>query len=146
MLRTTIAFGLAACLVAVGRSTAEDKSGMNLAGNYTIVAGEREGQKETPEHIQGTAVTFTGNTVTVTDKDKKETYVATYKLDTSKNPAVIMMTEKTGPTKGERARGLIEKDGDTVKLIYALPGGEMPTGFDKTKDKQLMFVLKRNQK
>jgi uncharacterized protein (TIGR03067 family) len=145
-MRTTIAFGLVACLVVVGRTAAEDKSGMNLAGSYSIVSGEREGQKESPEHIQGTWVTFTGNTVTVTDKDKKETYSATYKIDGSKTPAVITMTEKTGPTKGERARGLIEKDGDTVKLIYALPGGDMPTGFEKTKSKQLMFVMKRERK
>ncbi len=49
--------------------------------------------------------------------------------------------------KGEEvtAKGLIEKDGDTVKLIYALPGGEMPTEF-KTKEKQLMFVMKNENK
>ena len=43
------------------------------------------------------------------------------------------------------AKGLIEKKGDTVKLIYALPGGETPTEF-KTKEKQLMFVLKNERK
>jgi uncharacterized protein (TIGR03067 family) len=148
MLRNTIAIGLTGLLLTAGWTVArENKSGpMNLAGDYTIVAGEREGQRETPEHIKGTQVSFTDDTVTVTDKDKKETYVATYKIDDSKSPNVIKMTEKAGPTRGERARGLIEKRGDTVKLIYALPGGEMPTGFDKTKDKQLMFVLKRNRK
>jgi hypothetical protein len=55
------------------------------------------------------------------------------------------MIEKSGPTKGEKARGLIEKRGNTVKLIYALPGGDMPTSFEKTIDKQMMFVLKRDQ-
>jgi uncharacterized protein (TIGR03067 family) len=148
MLRTTFAIGLTGVLVmAAGRSLAAGgkSAPMSLAGDYTIVAGEREGQKEPPEHIQGTAVSFTADTVTVTDKDKKETYVATYKIDAAKQPAVITMTEKTGPTKGENARGLIEKNGNMVKLIYALPGGDMPTGFAKTKDKQLMFVLKRNQ-
>jgi uncharacterized protein (TIGR03067 family) len=148
MLRNTIAIGLTGLLMTAGWAVArEDKGGpMKLTGDYTIVAGEREGQKEASEHIQGTAVSFTDDTVTVTDKDKKETYVATYKIDAGKSPKVITMTEKTGPTKGEQARGLIEKRGDTVKLIYALPGGDMPTGFEKTKDKQLMFVLKRNQK
>ena len=146
MLRNTIALGLTGLLMAAGWATArEDKNApMKLAGDYTIVAGEREGQKEPSDHIQGTAVNFTNDTVTVTDKDKKETYVATYKVDASKNPPVITMTEKTGPTKGEKARGLIEKNGKQVKLIYALPGGDMPTGFEKTKDKQLLFVLKRS--
>jgi uncharacterized protein (TIGR03067 family) len=148
MLRNTIAIGLTGLLLTAGWSVArEDKGGpMKLAGDYTIVAGQREGQKETPEHIQGTQVSFTDDTITVTDKDKKETYVATYKIDESKSPKVITMTEKAGPSRGERARGLIEKRGDTVKLIYALPGGDMPTGFEKTKDKQLLFVLRRNNK
>jgi hypothetical protein len=43
---------------------------------------------------------------------------------------------------GEIARGLIEQEGETVRLIYALPTGEIPTEF-KTKEKQLMFVLKK---
>ena len=42
----------------------------------------------------------------------------------------------------EIARGLIQKDGDTVRLIYALPTGEVPAGF-KTKEKQLLFVMKK---
>jgi hypothetical protein len=29
-----------------------------------------------------------------------------------------------------------------VRLIYALPAGEVPVGF-KTKEKQLMFVMKK---
>ena len=45
------------------------------------------------------------------------------------------------PGEGEVARGLIEKDGETVRLIYALPGGMAPTSFE-TKAQQLMFVLK----
>src|SRR5262249_25012085 len=148
MLRNTIAIGLTGLLLTAGWAVArENKTGpMNLAGNYTMIAGQREGQTETPENIKGTQVSFTDDTVTVTDKDKKETYVATYKIDDNKSPKVITMIEKAGPSKGERARGLIEKRGDMVKLIYALPGGEMPTGFDKTKDKQLLFVLKRNNK
>ena len=43
------------------------------------------------------------------------------------------------------AQGLIEKDGDTVKLIYALPGAQAPTEF-KTKSKRLMFVMKNEKK
>jgi uncharacterized protein (TIGR03067 family) len=148
MLRTTIALGLTALLATAGRAFAEENknAAAKLAGEYTIVEGQREGQRETSEQMEGKIVTITEDTITVIDKDKKETYVASYKLNSSKKPCTIMLTEKTGPNKGEMARGLIERDGDSVKLIYALPGGETPTSFDGTKTKQLMFVLKRDKK
>jgi hypothetical protein len=41
--------------------------------------------------------------------------------------------------------GLIASEGETVKLIYALPGGKAPTEF-KTAEKQQMFVLKKVKK
>ena len=40
---------------------------------------------------------------------------------------------------------MIEKKGDEIRLIYALPGGEEPTEFG-TKEKQLMFVMKNTSK
>jgi hypothetical protein len=52
------------------------------------------------------------------------------------------MTSRVESSAGEIARGLIQKEGDTVRLVYALPTGETPTGF-KTKEKQLMFVMKK---
>jgi uncharacterized protein (TIGR03067 family) len=134
--------GLATLLVAVAQARTDDKKegDTKLEGTYTIVSGEKEGKPEPEERIKGTMVRFTADTITVTDKEKKETYVAGYKLDTSRKPWVITMTSQS-PVKGEVAKGLIEKDGDTVKLIYAEPGGEAPTDF-KTKNKQLMFVMK----
>jgi hypothetical protein len=51
------------------------------------------------------------------------------------------MTSKVKESAGEIARGLIKKDGETLHLIYALPTEEIPTGF-KTREKQLMFVMK----
>jgi len=113
----------------------------SLAGEYVIVSGERAGRKEPPERIKGTLVRFTDSAVAVFDMSKRQTYGASYKLDMGKKPWTITMTAATGRNKGEVARGLIEKQGDTVRLIYALPGGELPTGF-ATKDKQLMFTMK----
>ena len=112
-----------------------------LVGRYAIVSGEKEGLKEPEERIKDTYVTFTRDKVVVVDKDKKERYSATYKLDSTKNPATIIMTSKVEGSAGEIARGLIKKDGDTLHLIYALPTGEIPAGF-KTREKQLMFVMK----
>jgi hypothetical protein len=40
-----------------------------------------------------------------------------------------------------KADGLIERKGDTITLIYALPGGDLPTEF-KTQGRQLMLTLR----
>jgi uncharacterized protein (TIGR03067 family) len=114
----------------------------DLVGRYVIISGERDGAKEPEERIKGTVVTFTKDSVVVVDKDKKELYSANYKLDPKKNPSDIVMTSKVESSAGEQARGLIKKEGETLHLIYALPTGEIPTGF-KTREKQLMFVMKK---
>jgi uncharacterized protein (TIGR03067 family) len=113
----------------------------DLIGRYVIVAGEKYGTKESEERIKGTVVTFTKDSVVVVDRDKKELYSATYKLDSTRNPSTIVMTSKVEGSAGEIARGLIKKEGDELRLIYALPTGEIPAEF-KTREKQLMFVMK----
>ena len=110
-----------------------------LEGTYTIVSGEEGGKPIPEQRIKGSIVKFTADKITATDKDRKEFFAATYKLDTSKTPHRIMM-KSTTPKESETT-GLVEKKGETMRIIYALPGGEEPTEF-KTKEKQQMFVLK----
>ena len=148
-------FALTALLLITTRGFSDDKAKPNpsgapadLIGGYTIVAGEKFGIKEPAERIEGTTVRFAEDAIIVLDKDKKEAYVQTYKIDATTSPWTIVMKSKVTPYKtGEEqvAKGLIEKNGDTVKIIYALPGGEMPTEF-KTKEKQIMFVMKNEHK
>jgi uncharacterized protein (TIGR03067 family) len=127
----------------------EKKAIASLEGSYTIVSGERD-RKAIPEaEIKGAMVRFGDGKVVGTDKDKKEFFAATYTLDATKKPWKIDMktVAATKPDASERpkemkASGLIKKEGDTLTLIYALPGGEDPTEF-ATKEKQQMFVLKQ---
>ncbi len=153
---TTLAFGLAALLLIRLPAFADDKpvkkiSGepASLLGGYSIVSGEKYGQPEPAERIQGTTVRIADDAIVVLDKDKKEVYAQTYKVDTSTSPWKLTLKSKITPYKQEggetEAKGLIEKRGDTVRIIYALPGGRTPTEF-KTGEKQLMFVLKNENK
>lgn len=119
-----------------------------LVGTYEIVAGERAGAKLPPAEVQGVTVRIAKNAFTTYDKDKKEVYVATYELDPSSKPWRIHMTGSVTPVeggKGTKAEGLVAVEGDTVKLIYALPGGKAPTDF-KAGEKQQFFLLKRTGK
>ena len=142
---TLTAASLLLAAVYVGAADEKKEKGKDgaasLVGEYVIVSGEREGRKEPPERIKGTLVRSTDQAIAVFDMSKRQTYAATYRLDTGKKPWAITMTGATGRNKGVVARGLIDKQGNTVRLIYALPGGELPTGFS-TKTKQLMFALK----
>jgi uncharacterized protein (TIGR03067 family) len=110
-----------------------------LEGTYTVVSGEEDGKAVPEEKIKGSLVKFTRDRITGTDKDKKEFFAATYTIDTSKTPWRIKM-KSTTPKEAE-AVGLIEKTGETVRLIYALPGAPEPTEF-KTKKGQHLFELK----
>jgi uncharacterized protein (TIGR03067 family) len=112
-----------------------------LNGNYKLVSGERDGHPLPPDHIHDTVVRFTGDSVVVTDKDDHETYAASYKLDAAR-PGKITMTATAAPNAGAVAEGLIEKQGNTVRLIYALPGKPAPTEF-RTKAGELLFVMEK---
>jgi uncharacterized protein (TIGR03067 family) len=114
-----------------------------LPGAYTLVGGEKNGQQLPGERVQGSTARITENSITTFDKDQKETYAVTYTLDKSQKPWKITMTSTLAPVKGEVAHGLIEQNGDTVKLIYAVRGGAAPDDF-KTEDKQLLFVMKKS--
>ncbi len=118
-----------------------DETPLKLDGVYTIVSGEKNGTEIPADKLMGSIIKFDGETVLGTDKDKKEFFGCTFQIDKTTTPYTISMTS-TAPMKGGKAVGIIEMKGDTVKLCYALPGGDAPTEF-KTKEKQHCFTLKR---
>jgi uncharacterized protein (TIGR03067 family) len=138
-----------------GKAAPKDKAG-KLEGSYTIVSGERAGTALPKADFDGATVTFTDKKVMGADKSKSEFFSALYTVDRSKSPWVISMTdakamgkdadkEKYQKDQGASATGLIKQDGDTVTLVYALPGGKAPTEF-KAGENQQMFVLKRTDR
>ena len=153
----TLACGLAAADDTKSKQDDKTKPAdtAKLNGTYSIVSGEEEGKAIPKERIEGSTIIFTDKTVAGTDKDKKEFFAATYTVDTGKTPWVITMTNASrgaAPAKDDKkpgeamtSTGLIKADGDTVTIVYALPGGKAPTEF-KTGEKQQMFVMKRSEK
>lgn len=142
-------FGAVAILTQAAEPIASGQAQVsNLPGSYQIVAGERDGTPIPTDRLRDISVRIANNAITTLDKDKKEVYVASYEIDTTKQPWQVRMTAVLTPVadaKGTTSTGLMEMDGETVKLIYALPGGERPSEF-KTKDKQQMFVLRQTER
>jgi uncharacterized protein (TIGR03067 family) len=112
-----------------------------LEGQHQIIAGERDGKALAEADIKGTTFRFTGDKVVGATKDGTEFLAADYTLDDSKTPCVIVMKLTAGSDKGKELKGLVERTGDTIRIIYAGPGAEAPTEF-KTKQNQAMYTLK----
>lgn len=138
---------LALALAATARAQdTADRTPEALLGTYTIVSGEDSGRPVPDERIEGSKIRITPDVIVSTDRDGKELYVAKFRLNTDARPWKIVMTMSGGPRgqRGDQADGIIELDGDTVRLAYAPEGGVVPTKFDtKTGPKQILFVLRR---
>jgi uncharacterized protein (TIGR03067 family) len=140
--QSCLAIGLLFFVVAACTGRSPDQPKTNLTGEYRIVSGERNGAAIDQKELNNVTMTISGNTITTYDKEQKETFVATYTLETSKRPWTITMTSVKAPETGAIAKGLIEADHNNVKLIYALPHGQPPTEF-KAGVQQQMFVMEK---
>jgi uncharacterized protein (TIGR03067 family) len=115
-----------------------------LVGKWEFVSGEKEGKKSEAEALKGT-VEITKDTLTIKGgEDGKEVFPMKYKLDTKKTPVTIVLEGTDGQVKDQTVKGILEFDGDNLKICYALPGEEFPKEF-KTKDgsKTHSFVMKK---
>ncbi len=146
---TTYLVGI--CIVIGMAVTIHAEDGKDLAGTYRLIDGMRNGERIATERLKDVTVRIEKNAITTYDKDKREVYAASYQIERKEKPWKIHMEAKLVPNDprsgkpdgvGTKAEGLIEVDGETVKLIYALPGGSAPTDF-KCEANQQMFVLKR---
>ncbi len=135
------ALAIVGCFAIAGAEDPKKPAKNELDGLYTIAACEKDGKEIPADKLKGSIIKFDGDKVMGTDKDKKEFFGSTFTIDKTTSPYTISMTS-SAPVKGEKAMGIIEMKGDTVKLCYALPGGEAPKEF-KTKEKQHCFTMKR---
>lgn len=142
MTSTIVRFSVLLILALVPACTrsADAPKAAGLTGQYTIVSGERNGSAIDPQELDQATITIAEHTITAYDKERKETYAATYKLETHRTPWEITMTSTKAPETGVVAKGLIQAEPERVTLIYALPNGQPPTEF-KAGPQQQMFVL-----
>jgi uncharacterized protein (TIGR03067 family) len=135
----TVAF--VALLIALPALADEKDSKSKLDGTYTVVSGHRDGKELPKADFEKSVVTFEQNKIFGHDRNKKEFFGAVFTIDTSSKPWKISMVS-TGPKKGEKADGIIDVEGDNIRLAYALPGGKTPTTFTAGANQQ-SFTLKR---
>ena len=143
-MRRTLVLGFAVALAAL--SAADDKKddkkfdAAKLEGTWEYKSGEKNGQKVEGEALKP-KVKISKDVITVGEGDMR--FEFKYTVDAKASPAAIDMEMGKSPVGGEgtKAKGIVEFDGDDLKLCYNPGEGDRPTKFDGAKAHY--FVLKK---
>jgi len=99
-----------------------------LQGTWKLSAWQADGKQLSEEHVEGGKLVLDGDHFTVT-LPGKATSTGTQKLDPTKQPKTIDITEEGGPNKGKTCLGVYEIDGDEFRVAFAPSGKPRPTAF-----------------
>lgn len=112
-----------------------------VEGQHAIIAMERGGTAQDEATYKGATLRFSDGKFVGANKDGTEFLAADYTLTDDKNPCAINLKVTSGTNKGKDVQGLIDRNDNTIRLIFSNPGGDRPTEF-KTKDNQTMYTLR----
>jgi uncharacterized protein (TIGR03067 family) len=138
-----LTLGLALCATLTLGAQDKKAAAPNIAGTYKLVGGKKDGQPVNDDAKKGT-YTIDAKTITISDGEGK--FVITYKLNASAKPVAIDMEIVEAPVadaKGMKGYGIVELNGDTLKLAYGMDKDSRPKDF--TGDKGHSFELKKQK-
>jgi apolipoprotein D and lipocalin family protein len=112
-----------------------------MVGVWIYVSGEMGGRKLDKDHFRGSQVEITKDTLTL--KSGYATFLIEYKLDSTKNPAVLDLKIVEGPFgQGSIAPGIAQFKDGKLFICYHPRGGNAPTTFEADAGHSL-FILSR---
>jgi uncharacterized protein (TIGR03067 family) len=122
---------LAAVFLLVGADDPQEaakKEVAKLQGEWSMIAGEKDGRMAPKDFIQGAKRVCKDEELTVTVDDR--VYMkAKIVIDPTKNPKAVDYIVTEGDHKGKTLLGIYQIDGDTVKFCFAPPDKDRPTDF-----------------
>jgi uncharacterized protein (TIGR03067 family) len=131
-----------AVLLATVTSAAE-KGAESLEGTWQLASGEADGKALPAKDLKDGKLVLRGDAYTVTLAGKAAV-MGTQKLDRTKDPRTIDITDESGPNKGKTCLGIYELKGDELRVAFAQPGKPRPTKFTTAPDSgQWLHVWKR---
>jgi hypothetical protein len=129
-----------------GQGLREVKRG--LSGVYKIASTEGERGPLHGPRIGDYTVIISEDLITTYDSERNRVFEAVYQLDTIQHPMAITLTASLTPDLGRHGielTGNIQKTGDTIRLIYALPGGDDPRDFEVGPKQELLVLSKTSE-
>ncbi|MBY0526435.1 MAG: TIGR03067 domain-containing protein [Gemmataceae bacterium] len=146
-LASTLTLFVAGMTIAADAKDDEAKELKRFAGTWTLVSGEKDGQKLADEHVKKSKITWKGKEVIVeSPHQSKEPIKATMtRVDASKKPAEMDWERATGPDSGKKMVAIYEWLGDdSYRIIFAPAGKDRPKEFTtKEGSGHIMHVWKR---
>ena len=136
---------IAAICAVLFSQTAQADDLKAMEGTWKVEAAEAGGKPVESEDLKSLEVKITGERYEVTIKDKVD--AGTLKLDETKKPKTMDATDTEGDDSGKVVKAIYELTGDTLKVCYAMDGGERPTEMaTKEGSSLLMLTYKREKK
>jgi len=96
-----------------------------MEGTWRAATAEAGGKPVDSEDLKKLVVTITDDHYTVQTKDGTE--AGTLKVDETQKPRTMDATRTEGFEAGKVIKAVYEITGDTLRVCYALDGGERPT-------------------
>lgn len=112
-------------------------------GTWTLISGEADGKALTEQQLKGGKLVIKGDQYTVTIPGK-ENATGKQKLDPTKTPKTIDISDDSGPNKGKTCLGIYEFKGEEFRCVFAAPGKDRPSKFSTAADSgQWLHVWKK---
>jgi uncharacterized protein (TIGR03067 family) len=138
-------------LFAVGANgNAGEKAGKKdeerIQGTWSVVSGEKSGEKASEDEIKDVTITFAAEgKVMVKGVKGNQEFEGSYKLDPSKKPKEMDLKLNIGG-KEESLKGIYLLEKNSLKLCVAAPPGERPTEFATAAGSMSMLLVLKREK
>ncbi len=145
MKRSAFPAAIAAVCTLLFSQTSRADDLKDMTGTWKVESAEAGGKKIESEDLKEIVVKITGDRYEVKAKDKVD--AGTLKLDETQKPKTMDATDTEGLDAGKVVKAIYELSGDTLRVCYALEGGDRPTEFaTKEGSPLLMLTYKREKK
>ena len=118
-----------------------DKDLATFEGTWTLSSGEAEGKPLTEKQLKGGKLMIKDGQYSVTMPDK-DVVTGTQKIDSTKTPKQIDITDYSGPSKGKTHLGIYEFKEGEFRCVFSAAGQDRPSKFS-TGSGQWLHVWKK---
>lgn len=125
---------------------AVEKDMKKVQGTWKMIYAEYKGQRRPVEEVATNVLVMSGDKCTLFKAEDKIHEHGGFRLDPTRHPKAIDITEDEGPLKGQSNRGIYLLEDDLFILCYNEPDMERPTHFTSKPTASIyLFIYKRDK-